>query len=343
MTLSPAKPGGWALNELLTSTQMNALQDELVKALDGVGGGTYTLLADLELLGSKLIAGGGVDVGDSGTPGSVSEVVGDSIFRVTSGSSLVGNAGSEFVFSGDMSVTNVGHIDLEIAGALRVQALTAVQVEGGASIEVQPTGVVAFDDSTLQLTGTSIALVQDSVEVRLDEAHQVTVAGSTLTDFRIPMVPIGQLDDGGTRGYKNQLPDTWIQAQDTVSAFYVPLRLSQGDVLDEVSLQLEGGFGPGHAGLLPSDLTELRVVRVGTFGGEVIVAQLGDPSGSAAAYDAQHSITITGMAHTVIGQEAYYVHVVGEFGLNAVANTTALHSLTGKVQLKTLRAPQQSM
>lgn len=54
MTLVRANPAGWALFELLTSTQMNAVDSQLPYALDGNAGGTYTPTAELELDGTNI-------------------------------------------------------------------------------------------------------------------------------------------------------------------------------------------------------------------------------------------------------------------------------------------------
>lgn len=47
MTLTAAKVGGWAFGDLLTSDEVDHLQAELLKAIDAVNGGTYTLSAPL--------------------------------------------------------------------------------------------------------------------------------------------------------------------------------------------------------------------------------------------------------------------------------------------------------
>ncbi len=52
MTLARANPPGWALFDLLLSSQMNAIDIQLPFALDGVGGGPYTPAATISLDGS---------------------------------------------------------------------------------------------------------------------------------------------------------------------------------------------------------------------------------------------------------------------------------------------------
>lgn len=51
MTISPAKTGGWSINNILTSQQITTLQSELLKAVDGTGGGTYTPVAPIIIQG----------------------------------------------------------------------------------------------------------------------------------------------------------------------------------------------------------------------------------------------------------------------------------------------------
>jgi hypothetical protein len=53
MTFSRVNPGGWAMFEVLTSSQMNTLDINHSNALDGAGGGVYTPTATLEWLWSK--------------------------------------------------------------------------------------------------------------------------------------------------------------------------------------------------------------------------------------------------------------------------------------------------
>jgi hypothetical protein len=54
MTISDPKVGGWADHEVLTHGQMNAIRTELLKAVDGAGGGTYNLTAPLTFDGDEV-------------------------------------------------------------------------------------------------------------------------------------------------------------------------------------------------------------------------------------------------------------------------------------------------
>lgn len=77
MTISDVHGGGgWALNEVLTSAQMNAIRTELLKCIDGANGGTYALNDPLVFDGD--------------------EVRFDAVLRMRTGSDLFIDAGSNF-------------------------------------------------------------------------------------------------------------------------------------------------------------------------------------------------------------------------------------------------------
>lgn len=58
MSFTRANPSGWGFGETLTSAQSNHIDDNQSKAVDGAGGGSYTLAAPLH------IAGDVVDIDD---------------------------------------------------------------------------------------------------------------------------------------------------------------------------------------------------------------------------------------------------------------------------------------
>ena len=81
MTITDPKSGGWVANEKLTSPQMNLVRAGLLKALDGVDGGTYSLSTDL-------IFGGAGDV----------QI--DNVLRILTGASLIVDVGGGAIFDG---------------------------------------------------------------------------------------------------------------------------------------------------------------------------------------------------------------------------------------------------
>jgi hypothetical protein len=97
MTFVRANPASWALFELLTSTQMNLIDENLSNALDGLDGGDYALSDQLQLDGSG-IAGAGLN-----TLKLINSQLGSSVYiEVSSGSGV----GLEIVQPGDTEVDN---------------------------------------------------------------------------------------------------------------------------------------------------------------------------------------------------------------------------------------------
>lgn len=83
MTLTLAKAGGWSVGEILTSDQMDHIQSELIKAIDGVGGGAYNPSANITL-------------------GGAGELRIDNVLRVRTGGDLLTDAGSQSDFAGNV-------------------------------------------------------------------------------------------------------------------------------------------------------------------------------------------------------------------------------------------------
>lgn len=77
MTFPRVNPPGWGNGEVLTSTQMNNLDTNMTKAVDGAGGGTYTLSAPLALNGASVSVGQDLAVGDDLTVADDATVGGD--------------------------------------------------------------------------------------------------------------------------------------------------------------------------------------------------------------------------------------------------------------------------
>lgn len=97
MTFVRANPASWALFELLTSTQMNLIDENLSNALDGLDGGDYAPSDQLQLDGSG-IAGAGLN-----TLKLINSQLGSGVYiEVSSGSGV----GLEIVQPGDTEVDN---------------------------------------------------------------------------------------------------------------------------------------------------------------------------------------------------------------------------------------------
>jgi hypothetical protein len=95
VTLVDPKAGGWALGEKLTSAQMDTVRDGILAAVDGSGGGSYSLGANL-------------------TFGGTGEVRIDNVLRVLTGADFFLDAGASASFNGDVDYT--GDLTFDAAG-----------------------------------------------------------------------------------------------------------------------------------------------------------------------------------------------------------------------------------
>jgi len=87
MTISDPKSGGWSLRERLLYTSMNLIRTGLLSAIDGVGGGTYSPSAVIEIAGSNGLKINGTGSGARLRYGSrtIARIMPDSAFRVSTG------------------------------------------------------------------------------------------------------------------------------------------------------------------------------------------------------------------------------------------------------------------
>lgn len=169
MTLSAANPGGWSLNEVLTSTQMTFLQNELLKAVDGVGGGTYTLGSVLTFQGAdvtfnsdvNLNAGSELNFASGAFLTGQIDVDSNGDMTFLSGSSLTLASGSVLNISGSMTVANLtvttalslSSANLNVDAASLVDLLGSLSVHGGGSIDVTSGGDINVTSADVTING----------------------------------------------------------------------------------------------------------------------------------------------------------------------------------------------
>lgn len=265
MTLAPAKPGGWSLNEILTSAQLNALQAEVVKAIDGASGGSYTPAAPLSLDGTINIAGG--------------------TLNVKTGADAIVESG------GDLRIKTGAIATVEDIGTLRV-------ADQDATVDVA-------------LAGCGVSFASGSPgwfwEPSVGRWRQLSVSGAT--------------------------------------GVYVmfPLRLTPGDLLDEIRVTVDGATDVGDRSVLPEFLPRALLVR-GNPGaaGVTTVANITDSSPSAAFYSLPHNIVLGSLAHTVLSVP-YYLTIFGEQGTDSTAGVLSIQKIAADVTRKRLLAHLQPL
>jgi hypothetical protein len=160
MTLSNPKPLGWAFGEILTSAQMNSFGTQIIRALDGTGGGAYTLAAPLSIDGDtvELETCSVTDElncsGDAEFTGSYVLCTGDvtiSGILTATGNVSLGNSGSDTlnvnaVATFQRDATFQGNVTLGNAGTDTV-TLTGVVVPTGTGRVLEPAVVVTTSAS----------------------------------------------------------------------------------------------------------------------------------------------------------------------------------------------------
>lgn len=228
MSLTAANPGGWSLNEVLTSAQMTHLQNELLKAIDGVNGGTYTLASPLEFAGAdvriaadlEVISGGEINIQNGGAlnvlAGGVIDFSGD--LHISSGGELVVESGglltlqngSDMAVDGTALITLDGTLLVDAGGSIEVNGSGAINLNVGSDMTVTSaditvngggqiilaggslivsTGFVQCNGGDINMTAGSFINAGAGAGVNLEDAEDLTINGSNET-FRLTLVPV---------------------------------------------------------------------------------------------------------------------------------------------------------
>jgi len=179
--LTKAKIPSWGIGEVYTSAQSNHLQSELIKAIDGVGGGAYSPSALIEIGGTFGIEvtapsnlEGDVSIGDNA--GSQLSIFADTFvnrdiaFIVGMTATFNGTA----AFTDDLSVTGAGTVDL-FAGSVIVTAAGGLVIGGGFDI-------VLSAGANILLSSTSDIDI-NSGDILLNSASGLTVGGGVPANF----------------------------------------------------------------------------------------------------------------------------------------------------------------
>lgn len=197
MSFTRVNPGGWGLFEVLTSSQMNQLDINASRAIDGFAGGTYNnsspivLQGDLEVQGTFTISGTTEYTGDTtfkrnvtfdaeGNPYFVKFINGMSVefgdgvtacevFLKTGATfDVMANARIDVKGTGSIDVEDDGHIDIEDGGYIDFEADSGA---GGARITGYPFfdgANVMIEDGALALTGTTAFTTSVTATIDID-------------------------------------------------------------------------------------------------------------------------------------------------------------------------------
>lgn len=358
MTLAVINPGGWAPEEVLTSDQMNALQSELIKALDGIGGGSYTLTA-------PLIIGG-------------SEVRFSTVLRLLAGGFFNVDAGGEISVTGVIDIEDGGQIDVKDGGRIDVRSGAGLHLDAGAecdidtdvdlaatktlflhgTIDVLGTGsggaIIARNGSTITLDGTvnmtfnselNLALGADIVcangaQVQVYDSEDLLINNSSFA-FRLTLTPVYISSTGGVPDFFASAgfsTPKWVQhASGGLIVFALPLK--PGDQLTTLRVNLTGKVGAvGHVGA-PTGLPHVTLYSADINGDQTFIADADDPVATLPAYNSPHGITLSGgLLPFLVTDHALYIVVRGE-QTGFEADKTAVLSIDGTGVARGFRGP----
>ncbi len=305
MTIADVKSGGWAIGELLTSDQLDLIRGELLKCIDGVGGGSYTLGATLTIAGA--------------------DVRFDDILRIRTGGTLTVDAGGtldidgDATLGGDFGVLSGADINLLSGGGLNGA--------GGSLLHMQSASETRFS------SGADVNF-EAGVDVLIDDLDDLVVDGDSHTYMVCLSSAYWEFDEANGEDFWSltigAAPGNWVMGRVAASGaqLFFPLRVDPGDVITNIIVTVDGAVGSGHAGL-PSALPDITLVE-GGVGLAVDIASETDTSGSLGAYEAVHTITLdnttTGgiFPYTALTDKFYLLRINGERGTDSEGDELAI-------------------
>lgn len=154
---------------------------------------------------------------------------------------------------------------------------------------------------------------------------------SSRTVTRVPVNLLAGWTSDDTRWARNTASSRpyWYQPNYGNARLWFQLNLPAGSVLDSVTMQI---IGTGHSGV-PNTPVGFLVKRGALNSVSTTTIGTGtDSPGSAGAYDSLHSVTASGIAHTVDATQMYWLDINGESGANE-ANGTRIFSITASVTM----------
>lgn len=376
--VDPASTANGFINGTIAAAQhinflFNGLATELVKAVDGVNGGTYTLGSVLRFEGAdvqiaadlEVVSGGEINVQSGGlinitgdiqvkSGGDVNVESGGDIHLV-SGAGLELDPGAVLLVEGDIDVASGGDINLasgaEInvnsGGAVVLGSGGAVTVGGGGTIDVSGDVNIASGGDLNVASGGDIVVAAGGL-VTIEDQNDLLI-NSDAVNARLSLTPTWiEVATGPTWDRTASSPGgALIQTQVDATAQYIamfPVVLPPGDDILAVTTVLHGTIGSAGAHAdLPGLMPQIALVSVDAAGTQTTIDTVTDSSASVGAYDANHSVVLAlGAPETVSGSNAYYVLVLGEAGSDSQANSLGIRSITVSAVARSFRGTGSS-
>lgn len=290
----------------------------------------------------NVVSGGTIDLDGTLDIGGNSIVRSGVEFEIRAGATLSIEDNGIVTLAGDMTVTSSGNLFVDDLGLLSV-------LDGGVA-NVEPGGTLNLVTGA---PGGSL-VVQDGAAISVEDGGSIDAANGSAINVEAGAV----ITAGDAAGYAyDSVSETWrmatrkaspsggwivsgssgvvVDSQADGDACYFSPDWNEGEVIDSITLLIEGGAG--HASL-PSGTNRLRIA-VTTYnpstGVTATIADRTDQSASTGAYEIVHVLEMSSIAvdsgsmpFTVQSNLQYTLAVFAEEGANAVSGTE-IRSISG--------------
>lgn len=297
--LDPTLGVGYAFGEKLPSTHMTSIATQQPRALDAIDGGAYVMGGTGVLLDGDALAGGG----------------GDPLRYTNMRGIASGNAETRWqhpcVMEGStMSLDATS--TLNMAGTMDAQAASIVNIN--------PTSTVTWTGATnLPKLGSRTYTKTASMESGRASSVTALYPGAVVAWHYSPALLYESI------WLQTSAGGTGIGAE-----LYIPLDVFLGSTLDSVSVNLTGGYGPGAPhGALPGNMPIMEVCQVNSATGtRTVLGSITDTSPNVPAYEATHTLTVSGLAVATLATFQYQVRITGEGLPNSLDDKLAVLGVT---------------
>jgi hypothetical protein len=364
VTFSPIKLAGWNVEDPLTSAEMNAFQARLLQAVDGVGGGSYTLgstltfggalvriLAGLEIDGSTLVIDADAALqldGDASLTGDFSVASGGRIL-VGSGGQLKINASGSFEVQNLGSATWFNGSELDVHSGVTVTLdSTAIDLGGVVDLSgtINATGVIDLESGgRLNVLSGAKILGSAGGEVQVFDAEDLTINSSSFV-WRSTMTPTYY--DPARWGPISAGTPTWCMINTAaLGQLIIPIPVRPGDTITTARVTLKGGGASptAHGSDAPSTPPRAELIAVSLTGAVTVIRTVDDMSGAGngSAYDASHPITLGtgGLLPYLVGVDPVYLRIRNEGGAARQDNTTVVTAVDGTGVARSFRGQNE--
>lgn len=309
--VNPASTANGFISGVIAAPQhinflFDAVGDQLAKAVDGIGGGTYAMLAPLRFNGDAVQIGEELDI----LAGASIELSSTASINVNAGADINVDAGAQIDVAGNANVLSGGNVNLASGASVLSGSGAVVRLEDSEDLTINANAELYI----LTMTPQGISL---SADIPTWQPLNPPCAGFVQTDVSAAFLICFPLN----------LPpgDSIVSAIVTVNG---------------------AGAGAGHAAQPSGGNRLLvSIVSVDQDGAVTTLATRADQSGSAGAYDVSHGINVASgnldsgsLPRTVSDSLRYYITVAGEHGGDAVAATTVVTGIQGVCTARSYRS-----